>query len=648
MLQTMPSIIQRLQEEPIPALRDFFKERPRELIALFDQYVNLKEWVEGHPSLGLKAFALLDPGELQTETSLKTLRIIFAARALFKDFEGVIKNVIQDAAHINNWAFVFRLIEYGASVDIILNNDQTLLHLSCLHGVPESALQLIALGAKIDCRNYQSETPLHLASGNDLIEVSRMLLENGADPFALDVEGRTPIQYACILGSLKLLECFKVKFQRFEWPMLLAATFLDIGKEAKAFDILERASLFQSFGPCLDYAVRFPKLMRFLIPRFGKDVDYHVERIRAKTGSMTVEQKLACLPLLSPAMIAEVMNQVPLQTCQSWLNRMIVVEEVSESDKVVNTVFGGLKEINEVWLPFIEWNDSDSASYSSYLMRMLSLMLRKIELPVLSFASMNKELSPVIETCFPILEFDQMAVVVPHFNKDRFMSLCQSCALPKQIVLLKLATNDQKLHFIKKPLPSDPLVLKWHYEKYEYFNRGIELLYDCRYVQQKEPRELFLVLIAKFEEVSQALPFAVKKDQFIFEKLKEALMLNSPSLEVRNFVLSFLNPLIYKNSLVENQLEKIGQCLYQDPLYKQGLGAKKAEPPLEFLCGIYQTTMEDPVIAHGHAFEREAITTWLQGSDACPICRSKVSIQDFVEDSALRQKIEIWKKQKGD
>jgi U-box domain len=58
--------------------------------------------------------------------------------------------------------------------------------------------------------------------------------------------------------------------------------------------------------------------------------------------------------------------------------------------------------------------------------------------------------------------------------------------------------------------------------------------------------------------------------------------------------------------------------------------------------------MEDPVNCRcGHAFEREAIVSWMaRGNPCCPISRKDLAWEDLVPNHVLAERIEKWKWQK--
>jgi hypothetical protein len=63
------------------------------------------------------------------------------------------------------------------------------------------------------------------------------------------------------------------------------------------------------------------------------------------------------------------------------------------------------------------------------------------------------------------------------------------------------------------------------------------------------------------------------------------------------------------------------------------------------LCPITQEVMQNPVSAHGHTFEKEAIEQWLgvEGQGKCPLCRKTIKKGELKPNKALKKEI----KEKG-
>jgi U-box domain len=67
-------------------------------------------------------------------------------------------------------------------------------------------------------------------------------------------------------------------------------------------------------------------------------------------------------------------------------------------------------------------------------------------------------------------------------------------------------------------------------------------------------------------------------------------------------------------------------------------------PTTTYYCPLTLNLMKDPVLDRcGHCFDRDAITTWLQVHEMCPISRKPLHPQDLMEAVALKERIEQWK-----
>ena len=78
---------------------------------------------------------------------------------------------------------------------------RTPLHLACLEGRADIALDLIARGVDISAKNNDGVTPLHYACETGRTDIALALIARGADIFTKDNYGRTPLHWACLKGS---------------------------------------------------------------------------------------------------------------------------------------------------------------------------------------------------------------------------------------------------------------------------------------------------------------------------------------------------------------------------------------------------------------------------------------------------------------
>lgn len=71
--------------------------------------------------------------------------------------------------------------------------------------------------------------------------------------------------------------------------------------------------------------------------------------------------------------------------------------------------------------------------------------------------------------------------------------------------------------------------------------------------------------------------------------------------------------------------------------------------PDEFICPITQEIMVDPIMSrYGQSYERQAIVEWLaSGTNACPLTRQPLNLQNLVTHHSLRMRIQEWHKVNG-
>jgi hypothetical protein len=637
-LDCVQSVTSKLQEESLSALRDYFNVSTDALFTLFHNCVYNQEWATKNPVLSLKAFALLDPRSQGTEESLTILRIIFAAKVLIKDTNGIVAQILTDAISNKNWVFVFKLIECGVSKDFIWPDNQTLLHQACLFNMSAEAMTLIRMGINIHIINSDGDSALHLACGNALEDVCEELLKRRAHPILKNNSGKSSLNYACQLGNARILGFFKELFSKYEWEAVLTASLVELERDEEAKGVVSGLENCHELGNYFIHAVKLPKLMVFLISNFRELINKNLVWIRKSCSSLGLEQKLGLLQLMHPADIVSTVSSISEKKIERWLRQMIVVEEIPGEPSVRNTVEGAIREVNEVWIPNIEWNSDDPDN--GYLVNRISFVLGKIPLPTLSAMAMSAELCPLLEPCIRIMNFDQICVVLPHLSNERFISVVKAHPIQEQIALVKAATDEQNLQYIKVvALLSSPVVKRWHYGDHEELCRGLEFVEDARYANNENPRALFEKLLAKFESILLRLPFAVEREIILLKSMKGALLYNCSHISIMRFITNEIDAMIYKNSVIQTQIDRFKEIFYKDVIYHELMKEIPDELSPEFLCGILKEPMTHPVTAC-HTFQKEAISEWLKNSKECPICRQKVTIDDFKDNEELRLKIE--------
>eukprot|EP00038_Savillea_parva_P002972 m.119612 g.119612 ORF g.119612 m.119612 type:complete len:1736 (+) comp11028_c1_seq1:326-5533(+) len=113
-----------------------------------------------------------------------------------RDDEG--STALHAAAMNAEFAVAQFLIDSGASVDAVDQDEDTPLHVSVASSVSDQAgiticTALIAAGADIDARNESGWTPLHVAVENLQVWAVRLLINSGCNVNAVDRDGETPL-----------------------------------------------------------------------------------------------------------------------------------------------------------------------------------------------------------------------------------------------------------------------------------------------------------------------------------------------------------------------------------------------------------------------------------------------------------------------
>ena len=98
------------------------------------------------------------------------------------------------------------LIEAGARVNIVNDNNLSPLHLAATHGVADIAKILLDHEAEVDTVNSADQTPLHAACGHGNVDMVDLLLEHEAEIEHRDKDGMTPLLTAVKFGHVTVLK----------------------------------------------------------------------------------------------------------------------------------------------------------------------------------------------------------------------------------------------------------------------------------------------------------------------------------------------------------------------------------------------------------------------------------------------------------
>ncbi|XP_056311072.1 ankyrin repeat and SOCS box protein 13a.1 isoform X1 [Danio aesculapii] len=122
---------------------------------------------------------------------------------------------VHEAASLGRALQLQRLIEAGASVNIVSVDNFTPLHDACIQAHPNCVKILLEAGAQVDVRTIHGSTPLCHACAAGSIESVKLLVDHGAsvNP-SLTALTASPLHEACIRVTLYKV-CINTVFMRF-------------------------------------------------------------------------------------------------------------------------------------------------------------------------------------------------------------------------------------------------------------------------------------------------------------------------------------------------------------------------------------------------------------------------------------------------
>ncbi|NLM17017.1 MAG: ankyrin repeat domain-containing protein [Candidatus Riflebacteria bacterium] len=113
---------------------------------------------------------------------------------------------VYEALENNDEELALRLLDEGAPVIYMNEENLTPLHLASKLGQARALRKLVALGHPVDAESLFEVTPLHLAAARRKPETFKILLEMGANYQKIERDGWTPLHWASFRGCAPIIE----------------------------------------------------------------------------------------------------------------------------------------------------------------------------------------------------------------------------------------------------------------------------------------------------------------------------------------------------------------------------------------------------------------------------------------------------------
>jgi uncharacterized membrane protein YbhN (UPF0104 family) len=124
-----------------------------------------------------------------------------------KNDKGVV--ALHYASFLGNVDIIKYLVNYGADIKALTNNDLNVIHYAAQGNQPNSLVYFYLFHRdkiKIEKTDIKGSTPLHWASYSSSCEIGNYLLNYGANINTQDKSGNTPLHLATIKNSLKMVQ----------------------------------------------------------------------------------------------------------------------------------------------------------------------------------------------------------------------------------------------------------------------------------------------------------------------------------------------------------------------------------------------------------------------------------------------------------
>ena len=114
------------------------------------------------------------------------------------------ENVLHRACNVGNVEVVKMLLRNSLGlIDKRVNSGETPLHIACIQGHLQVAIELLQAQAKTNTFSNNGATPMHAASSGGYSQIVKHLLQANADPVIQDDKGATPLHEASRSGNLQ-------------------------------------------------------------------------------------------------------------------------------------------------------------------------------------------------------------------------------------------------------------------------------------------------------------------------------------------------------------------------------------------------------------------------------------------------------------
>jgi len=111
-------------------------------------------------------------------------------------------SILHMMTFMNKISLMQILINLGANINIIDNNEQTPMHYAVMSNSLETVKFLIKKKADINMQDNTGNTPLHLAVINNCFDIVESLIANNVNPFIKNNNERTACDYSIIDGGI--------------------------------------------------------------------------------------------------------------------------------------------------------------------------------------------------------------------------------------------------------------------------------------------------------------------------------------------------------------------------------------------------------------------------------------------------------------
>ncbi|MFT4551875.1 MAG: ankyrin repeat protein [Chlamydiales bacterium] len=374
-----------------------------------------------------------------------------------------------------------------------------------------------------------------------------------------------------------------------------------------------------------------PHLTENLLSNHMTEIKEVIDAIEG-IDELPLDTRMTLLPFFPPSEILSTVNELSAMERQEYMAIRV------DADGVDCTLTQGLQSVVSEWVDHIE-----DERYSGAFIENTRSFLKKLSYKNLAVAAIDSNyVQGMVIKLISLMQDAQSIVVIPLIPVVRFLNMMQGDALSLTMLYLAKASDTQKIAFLQSEVALVTGLDDWVNIRIPNIKNQIAVLEGKIEEEEDGILEDYKAINRDWQSVL-SYRTTVLQSKMLIKRLEHFLKQNNPSEELLEVINTRVSAELEKVLSVEVDLRVLQEKISGELLLASG-EIKVPEPPLDFICPINKTLMEDPVKASdGFTYEREAIERWIRTRYNSPFTRKHMRIEELEEDVEKKSAIEAWK-----